>query len=241
MLLAIDLGNRHVGFGVFDGTEPVRYGHVPADALHELTNRVGDERFSRIVLASVAPSRTEQVISLLASRYGMPVMVAGRDLSYGIDIQCDEPDKVGPDRLLNAVAAHARTGTATIVVDVGTATTVDLVSERGSFCGGAIAPGPDLMLQALHEHAELLPRTTLEKPASPFGHNTADAMRAGAYWGTVGLVERLVAEICAHQGSDLPILVTGGAGEPVAAELRRSAEFVPHLTLEGLARLARGG
>jgi type III pantothenate kinase len=145
---------------------------------------------------------------------------------------------VGADRLLNAIAAYARTRKATIVVDVGTTITVDLVSERGNFCGGAIAPGPSTMMAALHEHTELLPAVTFDRPSSPLGRNTAAAMRSGAYWGTVGLVERLVSEMAREATGGPPVIFTGGAAEFVAREMKTKIELIPALTLEGLAILA---
>jgi len=152
-------------------------------------------------------------------------------------VQCDEPRKVGPDRLLNAVAAYARKRSELVVVDAGTAVTVDLVSRTGAFCGGAILPGPETMLRALHEHAELLPSVPFQEPATALGRNTPDAMRAGAYWGTVGAVGRLAAALAEGRPGRLPILVTGGYGEFLARELGGEVEFVPWLTLEGLALL----
>jgi len=240
MLLTVNIGNTNTAFGVFDGTQLIRHGRVPSEEPHRLPDAIGEGRFNPIALASVAPSRTDQVIPLLALRYNAPILLAGRDLPFGIEIQCDEPQEVGADRILNAVAACTRTGTATIIVDTGSAVTVDFVSSRGSFCGGAIAPGPEMMLRALHEHTELLPERSfsLEKPASPLGHSTADAMRSGAYWGTVGLVERLIAQIAADQNVEPRVIVTGGAGAFVAAEMSIRSELVPTLTLEGLAIVA---
>jgi len=237
MLLAVNLGNTNISFGVFAGASLERHERVPVAQLESLADRIGDVRFNQIALASVTPALTGRVVALLAMRYGAPVLLAGRDLPFGVETQCDDPDAIGADRLLNAVAAYARTGTATIVADVGTAVTVDLVSAHGTFCGGAIAAGPDIMLRALHRYAELLPEVAFERPPSAIGHNTADAMRSGAYWGTVGLVEGLVARIAAEQTGRLPVIITGGNGEHIANEIKVPAEFVPALTLEGLASI----
>ena len=238
MLLTLSIGNTNVSFGLFDGVQLQRHGCVPVQDVQSLPDRIGDTRFNQVALASVVPSLTERVVPMLAMRYNAPVLIAGRDLPYGIEIQCDDPEAVGADRLLNAVAAFARTRTAAIVADVGTAITVDLVSAHGTFCGGAIAPGPDTMLRSLHEHTALLPLVTLESPPSPIGRNTADAIRAGVYWGTVGLVRNLIQTLLAEQTGSVQVLVTGGNGEWVASEMNTAAEFVPALTLEGLAALA---
>lgn len=237
MLLTVNVGNSNVSFGVFNGTELLRHGRVPWQDWQLLSERIGAGRFSQIAMASVAPSKTDQVIAALSRTYNAPVLAAGRDLAYGIEIQCDPPDAVGADRLLNAIAAHARTQSATIVVDAGTAITVDLVSARGTFCGGCIAPGPGTMLRALAKEAELLPDVSLERPAAALGRNTAAAMRSGVYWGTVGAVEKLLARLSTEHAEPAHVLVTGGHGEWVAKEITPSAEYVAALTLEGLAVL----
>lgn len=237
MLLTVNVGNTNCAFGLFEQGVLREHGGVANRDLALLPQAIGEVCVQQIALASVAPTRTEQVIPLLAGAFRQTVLLAGRDLPFTMDIQCDEPEKVGVDRLVNAVAAHARTQSAVVVVDAGTAVTVDLVSARGSFCGGAIAPGPGAMLRALAREAEQLPRVSLDKPQDPVGRNTTEAMRAGAWYGTIGLVRELVARIAARQSDRIPILVTGGAGEWIARALGPQAEHVPHLGLEGLALL----
>ena len=269
MLLTLSIGNTNISFGIFDGARLQRQGGVSAEDVQSLPDRIGDTRFNQVALASVVPALTDRVVPMLATRYNTPVLVAGRDLPYGIDIQCDDPETVGADRLLNAVGAFARTLAVTVVADIGTAITVDLVSAHGTFCGGAIAPGPEAMLRSLREHTALLPLAAFEPAApeagwqafntrtntrlhgggtpvgrraarspSPVGHNTLDAIRSGVYWGTVGLVRNLIQVLLAEQTGPVRVLVTGGSGEWVTSEMNMDAEFVPTLTLEGLAALA---
>ena len=238
MLLTLSIGNTNISFGIFDGARLQRQGGVSAEDVQSLPDRIGDTRFNQVALASVVPALTDRVVPMLATRYNTPVLVAGRDLPYGIDIQCDDPETVGADRLLNAVGAFARTLAVTVVADIGTAITVDLVSAHGTFCGGAIAPGPEAMLRSLREHTALLPLAALDRQPSPIGHNTLDAIRSGVYWGTVGLVRNLIQMLLAEQTGSVRVLVTGGSGEWVASEMNMDAEFVPTLTLEGLAALA---
>ena len=240
MFLAVDVGNSSIAFGVFDNLRLIRSGRTATSQGHQLADNIGDDPFTEVILGSVSPSVTEQVIPLLAMRYNTSVRVAGRDIPFGMDIQCDQPETVGADRLLNAMAAHARCGTSAIVVDVGTAITVDYVSDRGSFCGGAIAPGPQMMLDALHNRTELLPHYPVEKPDSALGRDTQQAMLSGAYWGSVGLIEELISRMLSEQGAVSQIFVTGGLGDVIAGDLSHDAVLVPELTLEGLARLATG-
>lgn len=238
MLLTVSLGNTNVSFGLFEGDRLLRHGRLPAADLPLLADRIGQQPIRRVALASVAPALTDRAISLLSGSYQTVVLVAGRDLPYGIEIQCEQPEQVGADRLLSAIGAYARTRTATLVVDIGTAITVNAVSARGAFCGGAIAPGPALMLRALHEHTALLPAVAYEKPASVLGRNTVAAMRSGAHWGAVALVESLLARMAEELSPSARIILTGGDAEPIARDLKIKFELRPALTLEGLAILA---
>ncbi len=238
MLLTVSLGNTNVSFGLFDGGRLLRHGRLPATDLLLLPDRIGQQPIRRVALASVSPALTDRAIALLSGSYQTVVLVAGRDLPYGIEIQCEQPQQVGADRLLNAIGAYARTRTATLVADIGTAITVNAVSARGAFCGGAIAPGPALMLRALHEHTALLPEVAYEKPASVLGRNTVAAMRSGAHWGAVALVESLLARMADELSANAPVILTGGDAESIAGDLKIKFELRPALTLEGLAILA---
>ena len=238
MLLTVSIGNTNVSFGIFEGDRLLRHGRLPSADLPLLADRIGQQPIRRVALASVAPALTDQAISLLSGSYQTVVLVAGRDLPYGIEIQCEESEKVGADRLLDAIGAYARTRTATVVVDVGTAITVNAVSARGAFCGGAIAPGPALMLRALHDHTGLLPAVSYEKPESALGRNTAAAMRSGAHWGAVALIESLVARMAEELSPRAPTILTGGGADSIAPDLKIKFDLRPALTLEGLAILA---
>lgn len=237
MLLTVSIGNTNCAFGLFNRGILDRHGTVANRDLITLPDVIGDAHVSQIALASVAPARTEQAIPLLAGAFRQPVLLAGRDLPLTLDIQYDHPESIGIDRLLNAIAAYARTQAAAIVVDVGTAVTVDLISDRGSFRGGAIAAGPATMLRALAQDAEQLPAVSFNQPPQPLGHTTTNAMRSGAWYGTIGLVRELITRIGAEHSGTLPVLLTGGAGQFVASALTPPAEYFPHLGLEGLALL----
>lgn len=238
MRLAVSLGNTNAAWAVFEGTLLVQGDRFPLAELNSLPERVGSEHLESAALASVVPSRNRAVKSLVRKAYGIETRVAGDDLPVGIEIRCNQPSKVGIDRLLNAVAAYARTKRATVVVDVGTAITVNAVASDGAFLGGAIAPGPETMLHALHLRTESLPRIDLKKPDKAIGTNTGSAMRSGAWWSTTGLIESLVRHISSELGGNPPVLLTGGGAARFTTDLALSAPYIPFLTLEGLNAVA---
>lgn len=238
MILTVNAGNTNIAYGVFDGLSLRRMGRVARADYHLLPQKIGTERFTRILLGSVVPSMNDQITSALALAYSLPVDVAGVDVPWGIDILCDQPAKVGADRILDAIAAFARVKGACIVVDAGTAVTVNAVSRQGSFMGGAIAPGPAIMIHSLASRTEMLPTVAPQKPGAVVGCNTADAIRSGVYYGCLGLVSELVARMRDELGRKLPLLITGGAGQFLSTELPEHPPYHPALTLEGLAILA---
>jgi type III pantothenate kinase len=232
------MGNTNAAWGLFDGGALVRSGRVPLAELASLPEHIGPAGIKSAALASVVPSRNVEVVSGIEKAYGVRPRIAGKDLPVAVEVRCDDPSKVGVDRLLNAVAAYARTKRATVVVDIGTAVTVNAVAANGAFLGGAIAPGPETMLHALNARTESLPKIGLGRPSKATGTNTGDAMRSGAYWGTVGMIQSLVRRIAKELGGDPPVLLTGGGAEAFKDDLGLKAEYVPFLTLEGLNALA---
>jgi type III pantothenate kinase len=149
----------------------------------------------------------------------------------------DEPDEVGADRLVNAASAHWRYGGPLIVIDFGTATTFDVIDEEGNYCGGVIAPGVNLSLDALHMAAAKLPRVAVQRPETVIGKRTISAMMSGVYWGYLGLIEGLLSRIQTEFGSGMTVIATGGLA-PLFAE---STETIQHLdsdlTLRGLVEI----
>ena len=159
-----------------------------------------------------------------------------------LTVELERPDMVGVDRLLDAVAANCvrRPGLPAVVVDVGSAITVDLVSAEGAFQGGAILPGIAMSARALHEFTDLLPlvdMSDLAQPPPALGTATVLAMRSGLFWGAVGSVRQLAEQLTG--GRESQIFLTGGAGPAVAELMGRFARYVPHLTLAGIALAAR--
>jgi type III pantothenate kinase len=165
-------------------------------------------------------------------------LIARASLEWGFAIKVDNPEEVGADRLLNALAGHRRYGGPLIVIDFGTATTFDVVDRDGAYLGGVIAPGINLSIEALHRAAARLPRIGIGRPQAVIGRSTVPAMQSGIFWGYVGLVEGIVTRIRAEYDAPMKVLATGGLA-PLFAEGTTMIERIdPDLTLDGLRMLA---
>ncbi|HLT57694.1 MAG TPA: type III pantothenate kinase [Limnochordales bacterium] len=247
MLLAIDIGNTNISFGLFRGEQLLRTWSLSTDL-----RRTADEYeiqidnwFQRaghtplevdaVVIGNVVPPlqpHFERVVRHLFST--APWSVSGRIGVTGVRIQVDNPAEVGADRLANAVACHQRYGGPAIVVDMGTATTFDVISADGEYLGGAIAPGVQIAAEALFVRAAKLPRVDLSPPPTAIGRNTVHAMQAGTVYGYAGLVRGLIERIRAELGGQARVIATGGLAEVVARDSGVFDVIDPHLTLEGL-------
>lgn len=255
MLLAIDIGNSNVTLGLFRsgallGTRRARTDpRATADEVELLLGGlVGLEGIALadvdgFALASVVPSLTAAV-EAVAERRGQGLVIASSG-SIPIAIRVDRPDEVGADRLVNVLAAARLYGTPAVVMDLGTATTLECVAADGAYVGGAIAPGLELGMEALAAHTAKLPRIELRTPDRAIGRNTVAAMQAGTVLGyqalATGLLERVRDELAAASGvtaADVRTVLTGGlSAAPWARGLRGVDTIDPELTLKGLAIL----
>jgi type III pantothenate kinase len=251
MLLAVDAGNTNVVFAVHDGHEWRGRWRVATRA-----DRTSDEyavwllallqhcglkatEIDRCVLGTVVPAALYNLRRLCREWFHCEPLVARAGLDWGFSIRVDNPDEVGADRLLNALASHHHYRGPLVVIDFGTATTFDVVDDDGAYLGGAIAPGINLSIEALHQAAARLPRIGIGRPQAVIGRATVPAMQSGIYWGYVGLIEGVVARIRAEFGKPLKVIATGGLA-PLFAEgtavIERSDQDI---TLEGLRLLAQ--
>jgi len=173
---------------------------------------------------------------VLCDRYfgTRPLVVGKPDCALPIQIRVDNPAEVGADRLVNTIAAHDRYGGELIVVDFGTATTLDVVAHDGAYIGGAIAPGINLSLDALHAAAAHLPRIDVTMPPHVLGRNTVHCMQTGIYWGYVGLIEGIAKRIAAERGNPMRVIATGGLSPLFARGSDVIEMFDPDLTMHGL-------
>jgi len=187
------------------------------------------------IIASVVPA-TLFSLRLLCRRYfGVPAQVIGTpDVDIGIEILLDRPEEVGADRLVNAVGAFIEYGGPKIIVDFGTATTFDVIDDKGNYLGGAIAPGVNLSIEALHKASAQLPRVAIGRPERVIGKNTVQAIRAGIFWGYLSMIEGLIARIRQELGTPAEVIATGGLA-PLFAECSAIlCHSDPDLTLKGL-------
>lgn len=222
MLLAIDCGNTNTVFSIWTGSEFISTWRIATDQ-----HRTADQYYvwlsSLITLGKIKVDITDVIISstvprvvfnlrILADRYfnTRPFVVGKPDCALPVDVRVDEGTGVGPDRLVNTVAGYDLFGGDLILVDFGTATTFDVVDADGAYVGGAIAPGVNLSLQALHEAAAALPHVDIAKPQRVVGTNTVACMQSGVFWGYVGLVREICNRIKAERARPMKVIATGG-------------------------------
>lgn len=252
MLLAIDSGNTNIVFAIYDG-ESVRgewRSSTRADRtadeygvwLSQLMALEGLQRqdVDAAILASVVPANVFTLKTLCRRYFGTEPLVVGEPtVDLGLEVRMDRPEEVGADRLVNAVAAHAKYKGPLIVIDFGTATTFDVVDDNGNYLGGCICPGINLSLEALHMAAAQLPRVAVGRPTRVIGKATVPAMKSGIYWGYVGLIEGLVRRISDEYGGPMTVVATGGLA-PLFVEATEAIHHLDQdLTLRGLLEIYR--
>lgn len=252
MLLAIDAGNTNLVFAlVEDGVIRARW-RIATDArrtadqyavwLHQLLELEGFARadVDAVIIGTVVP-RARHNLEVLASKYfGAEPLIAGQGRAqWGIELDVAEPESVGADRVLNAIAAHALFEGDLIVVDFGTATTFDVVDYDGAYKGGIIAPGINLSLDALVSAAAMLPRIAIAAPESEtvIGRTTEAQMHIGIYWGYVAMLEGLIARLKAEIGRPVQVVATGGLATLFDTHSEMFDAIEGDLTIQGLAML----
>ena len=250
MLIVVDAGNTNIVFAVHDGAEWRGTWRIATDAqrtsdeyavwlltLMQLSG-LRREQIDAAVIGTVVPAALYHLRRLCRDWFAVEPLVARASLDWGFDINVDNPEEVGADRLLNTLAGHQTYGGPLIVVDFGTATTFDVANGDGAYIGGIIAPGIHLSIEALHRAAARLPRIGIARPQAVIGRNTVAAMQSGVYWGYVAMIEGLVARIRAEYDADLKVIATGGLASLVAEGTATIGHIDPDLTLEGLRLLA---
>jgi type III pantothenate kinase len=241
MLLAVDVGNTQTVFGLFDGerlrerrrigTESERTGDELAVLLRGLFDIDGVEG---ICLASTVPALVRSYEDFAERWTGARLLVVGPGTRTGIPVRYDDPREVGPDRIVNAVAARERYGAPCIVVDFGTSTNFDVVSPAGEYVGGVLAPGVEISMDALFARAARLFRVDFSEPPTVIGKTTGAALQSGLVYGFAGQVDAIVARIRTELGDQAPTVATGGLADLIVPHSETLEKVDPDLTLEGL-------
>ena len=251
MLLAIEQGNTNTLFAVHDGTEWSAQWRTATEA-----SRTADEyavwlsqlltmrglsigQLDGCIISSVVPQSIFNLRNLSRRYLNVEPLVIGDNVDLGMPVRILKPSEAGADRLVNAIGAHLAYPGDLIIIDSGTATTFDVVAADGAFEGGVIAPGINLSLQALHEAAAMLPRIAIQRPEKVIGKDTVSNMQSGVFWGSVGLIEGLVARIKAEWGKPMTVIGTGGVASLFEGATDSIDRFDPDLTIRGLLEIWR--
>lgn len=246
MILVFDVGNTNIVLGVYDEKTLTHHWRVSTDK-----SRTRDEcavviknlfdfsgltfqEIDAVVISSVVPPVNPTLEALARKYFGVEPLVVGPGVKTGMPIILDNPREVGADRIVNAVAAYHKYGGPLVIVDSGTATTFCVVSKRGEYLGGAIAPGIGISTEALCQRASKLPRIEIVKPTSVIARNTVTAMQSGIYYGFIGQVDGIVNRMKAEMGPETKVIATGGLAEMISQESDTIEIVDPFLTLEGL-------
>jgi type III pantothenate kinase len=242
MLLAIDVGNTETVFGLFDGdrlTDQFRVGtdrtHTSDELAVTLRALVDVSSLEGIVLCSSVPPLVREYVAFAERWVGAELLVLGPGVPTGVPIRYDDPREVGPDRIANAVAARERHGAPAIVVDFGTSTNFDVVSAKGEFAGGVLAPGVEISMDALFARASRLPRVPFDAPERVISQTTVSALQSGLVYGFAGQVDAIVERIRDELAApDAPVVATGGLAELIAPHSKTITAVDAELTLQGL-------
>jgi type III pantothenate kinase len=246
MLLAIDIGNTNIVLGLYQGKRLLTHWRLHTEAertadeygviISHLVSAAGFQchDIRAIVASCVVPPMVSVTQELGQKFFRVEPLMVGPGIKTGMPILYDSPKDVGADRIVNGIAAYEKYRGACIVVDFGTATTVDFISQRGEYVGGAIAPGLLISLEALFQRASKLPRIEILKPKEVIGRNTIQSIQAGIFYGYVGLVDGIVQRIQRENGGQAKVIATGGLAPLVASECSTINEVDEFLTLEGL-------
>jgi type III pantothenate kinase len=249
MLLCVDIGNTNIALGIYEDESLGARWRVATD--HE---RMPDEYGIQLlgllsyagifaesitggIVASVVPHLTERWVKVFERYLSIDALVVDSKMKTGIKILYEEPQTIGADRIVDAVAAYRQFGGPACIVDFGTATTFDALTKNGEYLGGAITPGIQIAAEALFHRTAKLPRVELAPPPSAIGRNTIHAMQSGLLFGYVSLVEGMVERFRKELGEEMKVIATGGLSELVSKETKIIQHVAPWLTLDGLKML----
>jgi type III pantothenate kinase len=246
MLLAIDIGNTNIKVGIFDG-DKLKATWSLATGIHRTSDEYGGvlinlmerkkippSKVTGVALCGVVPPLLSTFVELCRKYLNTKPLVVEAGVKTGMRIRLDNPREVGPDRVVDAVAAQNLYGKPVIIIDLGTATTFDVVSKEGDYLGGAIAPGIIMATEALYTRTAALPRIGLSRPKQVIGKSTISAMQSGIIFGYIELIEGMIRRIEQELGGKAKVIATGGQSHLLAQEIPAIEVVNPDLTLVGL-------
>ena len=247
MILVIDVGNTNITCGVYRGNElattfrmsthSIRTSDEYGMDLLELLriNKIGREALTGVAVASVVPKLMHALVGALRRYLHLEPIIVGSGIKTGIKITSENPKEIGPDRIVDVVAAYEKYGGPVLVLDFGTATTYDLVTQDGCFGVGITAPGIRISAKALWEDTAKLPEVEIKKPESILARETVSSMQAGLVYGQIGQTEYIIEQVKKETGyRDLKVVATGGLGRIIADETNKIDVYDSSLTLDGL-------
>ena len=247
MLLTFDIGNTHTVVGCFNGSKLINHWRITSERIRtedelgvllqyffSMENLKFDD-VRGICISSVVPDLTE-IYQYLSRRYfKKEPLVVDASLDLGMQVKYKNPASVGADRLCNAVAGKQKYGAPLLIIDFGTATTIDCIDANGDYSGGVIAPGIITSIESLHLKAAKLPRVGFSFPKNFIGQTTEESIQSGIFWGTVFLIEGLVDKIKHELGTESKVVATGGLAQKIIAHTTCIDTVDPYLSLEGMA------
>ncbi len=246
MLLAIDIGNTNIALGVFQDKTLIEHWKIKSEADRTCDEyyvllkglfahtAINIEQIEAAILSSVVPPLTPVFQKLGRDMFHVKMLTVGPGLKTGMPILYENPQEVGADRIVSAVAAVEKYGSPCIVVDFGTATTFDAISAQGEYMGGVIAPGVQISAEALYLKTAKLPQIEIIKPHSVIGRNTVSSMQSGLYHGYVGLVSNIITMLKQELGTSAKVITTGGFAPVILHEIKAVDGHEPYLVLDGL-------
>ena len=246
MLLVVDAGNSQTELGLFDAEKIIGQWRVVTtnyrtrDELHILLTmllhsiKVSREDTRGCCIASVVPHLNSALQQACEHTFGIQPLMVEPGVKTGIILQCDNPKEVGADRIANAAGARAQCSDAMIIIDFGTATTFDVMTEKAEWLGGLIVPGIQLSADALFENCARLPRVPIKAPRSVIGRDTVTNIQSGLTYGYADMVDGLVVRITKEMGIPMKVIATGGLSRAISAVASQIDLVDPLLTMKGL-------
>ncbi len=246
MILAIDIGNTNIVLGGFENDKIIFTARISTDATKTedeyasqllttlLIHDIPKNSINGAIISSVVPPLNSVMKKAIKNIYGVDAKIVGPGIKTGINIHCDTPSSVGTDIICACVATHNLYSSPALIIDMGTATKLSVINEKGAFIGVSIAPGVMMGLNALSEGTAQLPQVSLEAPALVAAKNTADCMKSGVIYGNASMIDGMIDRIYAEFGSEIPVYATGGMSKVIIKHCKHKITLDEHLVIKGL-------